>query len=94
MSDFFGIFFSIWQAIGSGAILLFGGSCMLLIYAVQLIVAFVGIIFVIASLCALWEFSCYCLSKLLPKGSDNQQWFENKYLDMKYPSRVRRRRNK
>jgi len=30
----------------------------------------------------------------LPKDSSMQMWFEVKYLDLKYPSRVRRRKNK
>ena len=43
---------------------------------------------------ALWSTICESISKKLPHGSKLQNWFEKKYLDLKYPSRVRRRKNK
>lgn len=48
----------------------------------------VGVIFK-----ALFYWLCESMSKLLPAGCFMQNWFYEKYLDMKYPSRVRRRRN-
>ena len=42
---------------------------------------------------AIWFWITKGMTKLLPEGSDIQKWFEQRYLDEKYPSRVRRRRN-
>ena len=33
------------------------------------------------------------VTSILPKESNIQKWFEERYLDERYPSRVRRRRN-
>jgi len=43
---------------------------------------------------ALWSTICESISNKLPQGSKMQCWFEKQYLDLKYPSRVRRRKNK
>ena len=40
-----------------------------------------------------WFWIAKGMSAVLPKGTDIQKWFEERYLDEKYPSRVRRRRN-
>lgn len=41
-----------------------------------------------------WYWFCCGMSRWLKKGTQIQNWFENQFLDMRYPSRVRRRRNK
>lgn len=57
-----------------------------------------SIIFLLAivwgAILAFWSAICESVSKKLPQGSKMQCWFEKQHLDLKYPSRVRRRKNK
>ena len=41
----------------------------------------------------LWFWFVKGMTSILPKESNIQKWFEERYLDERYPSRVRRRRN-
>lgn len=40
-----------------------------------------------------WFWFVKGMSSVLPKESNIQKWFEERYLDERYPSRVRRRKN-
>ena len=41
----------------------------------------------------IWFWFVKGMKSILPKESNIQKWFEERYLDERYPSRVRRRRN-
>ena len=51
------------------------------------------LLFVCVLLRALWFWFVKGMTSILPKESNIQKWFEERYLDERYPSRVRRRRN-
>lgn len=94
MYYFFGIFTDIWGAIGALAVTLVGGAGALCVFFVQILITFVGLVFLGATAYHLWYLFCRSMATIMHKGSKNQKWFEEKYLDIKYPSRVRRRNNK
>jgi hypothetical protein len=60
-----------------------------LLFPIMLPAMMVGVI-----LKAVFFWICASMKDLLPKDNSIQRWFEEKYLDLKYPSRVRRRKNK
>ena len=51
------------------------------------------LLFVCVLLRVLWFWFVKGMTSILPKESNIQKWFEERYLDERYPSRVRRRRN-
>ena len=51
------------------------------------------LLFVCVLLRVLWFWFVKGMTSMLPKESNIQKWFEERYLDERYPSRVRRRRN-
>jgi len=51
------------------------------------------LLFVCVLLRVLWFWFVKGMSSVLPKESNIQKWFEERYLDERYPSRVRRRKN-
>ena len=51
------------------------------------------LLFVCVLLRVLWFRFVKGMTSILPKESNIQKWFEERYLDERYPSRVRRRRN-
>ena len=51
------------------------------------------LLFVCVLLRVLWFWFVKGLTSILPKESNIQKWFEERYLDERFPSRVRRRRN-
>ena len=51
------------------------------------------LLFVCVLLRVLWFWFVKGMTSILPKESNIQKWFEERYLDKRYPSRVRRRRN-
>ena len=87
----------------SFTILLMGlGMIVLLIICLALICCVAGfyIVLGLAALLAvgvllrvLWFWFVKGMTSILPKESNIQKWFEERYLDERYPSRVRRRRN-
>ena len=52
------------------------------------------ILFVCVLLRVLWFWFVKGMTSILPKESNIQKWFEERYLDERYPSRVRRRNAK
>lgn len=66
----------------------------LLIIALCAIVVSVFVIVITAWIAALWTWFCRFMAWALPDGAKVQGWFKEKYLNLKYPSRVRRRKNK
>ena len=50
------------------------------------------LLFVCVLLRVLWFWFVKGMTSILPKESNIQKWFEERYLDERYPSRVRRRR--
>ena len=87
----------------SFTILLMGfGMIVLLIICLALLGIVAGFyivlgIAVLLFVCVLLRVLCFWFVKgmtsILPKESNIQKWFEERYLDERYPSRVRRRRN-
>lgn len=51
------------------------------------------LLFVCVLLRVLWFWFVKGMTSILPKESNIQKWFEERYLDERFPSRVRRRRN-
>lgn len=51
------------------------------------------LLFVCVLLRVLWFWFVKGMTSILPKESNIQKWFEERYLDERYPSRVRRRKN-
>ncbi len=51
------------------------------------------LLFVCVLLRVLWFWFVKGMTSILPKESNIQKWFEERYLDERYPSRARRRRN-
>ena len=51
------------------------------------------LLFVCVLLRVLWFWFVKGITSILPKESNIQKWFEERYLDERFPSRVRRRRN-
>ena len=51
------------------------------------------LLFVCVLLRVLWFWFVKGMTSILPKESNIQKWFEERYLDERYPSRVRRIRN-
>ena len=94
MYYFFDIFTDLWGAIGALAATLVGGAGVLCVLIVQILITFVVLVFLGATAYHLWFLVCKSMATLMHKDSKKQKWFEEKYLDIKYPSRVRRRQNK
>lgn len=92
MTWFFGIFSDIFAACGTilGGIIVF--LLALLVIAFWLIVAVFACVAVTALLRAGWFWLCRGMMALTPETSALHEWFKNKWLDMKHPSRVRRRK--
>ena len=91
--EFFAIFFGIYGLIAMAVIMVIllamGVAVSLeqaLVYLFLFFVAYVAVR-------VIWFWTCRGLAHWLKKGSRLQLWFENEFLDMKYPSRVRRRKN-
>lgn len=51
------------------------------------------LLFVCVLLRVLWFWFVKGMTSILPKESNIQKWFEERYLDERFPSRVRRRKN-
>jgi len=51
------------------------------------------LLFVCVLLRVLWFWFVKGMTSILSKESNIQKWFEERYLDERYPSRVRRRKN-
>ena len=51
------------------------------------------LLFVCVLLRVLWFWFVKGMTSILPKESNIQKWSEERYLDERFPSRVRRRRN-
>lgn len=64
-------------------------AILFVLFAVMFLLAIVW-----GAVLALLSTICESISKKLTKGSKLQCWFEKKYLDLKHPSRVRRRKNR
>ena len=90
--EFFSIFFGIYGPIAITMIVL-----LVLDAAVPVVAIIGGLIALVAVLIiakAAWYRICQVMSSRLKKGTKAHLWFENQYLDMRFPSRVRRRHNK
>lgn len=92
--EFFAIFFGLYglvaMALAMAVLVVLGVALSLeeaLCYA-----ALFAVVLVTVRVC--WYWTCCGMSNWLRKGCWLQRWFENEFLDMKHPSRVRRRRNK
>ena len=89
--------------IESITILLMGlGLIIILLFCLALIGCTVGfyailgisvLFFIGVLLRVYWFWFVKGMSSFLPKGSKIQIWFEERYLDEQYPSRVRKRKN-
>ena len=83
-------------------LLMFFGMIVLLIICLALLGCVVGFYVVIGIAVLLvvgvllrvyWYWFVKGMSSVLPKESNIQKWFEERYLDERYSSRVRRRKN-
>lgn len=83
-------------------LLMFFGMIVLLIICLALLGIVAGfyivlgiavLLFVCVLLRVLWFWFVKGMTSILPKESNIQKWFEERYLDERFPSRVRRRRN-
>ena len=83
-------------------LLMFLGMIVLLIICLALLGCVVGFYVVLGIAVLLvvgillrvyWYWFVKGMSSVLPKESNIQKWFEERYLDERFPSRVRRRRN-
>lgn len=92
--EFFAIFFSIYGWIAIAAIIIVLAVMGVSVSLAKIIGYLLLFMVVYTVLMAAWYWFCYGMQMWLKKGTWLQQWFENKFLDMKFPSRVRRRRNK
>lgn len=92
MTWFIGIFTDILGTCGMllGGIIVF--FLALLVIAFWLIVAIVAFIVVVAVVRAAWFWFCRGMMAITPEPSVPHEWFKNKWLDLKHPSRVRRRK--
>lgn len=92
MMYFFGIFTDIFATFGAivGGIIVF--FLALVVIAFWLIVAAIVGIAVSALLRAGWFWFCRGMLAITPETSALHERFKNKWLDLKHPSRVRRRR--
>lgn len=91
--EFIALFFSIYGWIAIAIIVAILAVLGVAISLTEIIGYLLLFMVVYAVVLAAWYWFCYGMHKMLKKGSWLQQWFENTYLDQKYPSRVRRRRN-
>lgn len=92
MMYFFGLFGDIFSACG----VVLGGIIVcilaLLIIAFIIIIATVCVILITSIVQAIWYWFCYGMIKMLPEGLQIYDWFNRHYLDIKHPSRKRRRK--
>lgn len=94
MMYFVGFYSDIFSACG----VLLGGIivCILSLLIIAFIIIIVTVCFVLITSIAqsIWYWFCYGMTKILPEKSQIFDWFNRQYLDMKYPSRKRRRKRK
>lgn len=92
--EFFAIFFSIYGWIAIIIVIAILAAVGVTVSLTSVIGYMLLFMVVYALLFAAWYWFCYGMHKWLKKNTRLQRWFENEFLDLKYPSRVRRRRNK
>ena len=92
--EFFAIFFSIYGWIAIAAIIIVLAVMGVSVSLAKIIGYLLLFMVVYTLLMVAWYWLCYGMQKWLKKDTALQRWFRNKFLDMKFPSRVRRRRNK